>query len=127
MSKDHNKEINLDVHTLGDPMERKRLELELRSIHVDHLNISSHLANLESDEILKRALLAQTKCLIRLYVIEAFDLSSRDSGSASDPYLYLTCNDKVFNERQFYQLDQPNPKFNKHFEWEGTFPGSSPI
>jgi len=85
------------------------------------------LANLESDEILKRALLASTKCLIRLYMIEAFDLSSRDSGSASDPYLYLTCNDKVYNEREFYQLDEPNPKFMKHFDFEGSFPGSSPI
>jgi len=78
------------------------MELQLRKIHVDHLNITSHLANLESDEILKRALLAQTKCLIRFYAIEAIDLSSRDIGSDSDPYLYLSCNDKIFNERANY-------------------------
>jgi len=108
-------------------MERRNFDLKLRTINVDHLHITNHLANLESDEILKRALLASTKCLIRFYALEAFDLSSRDSGSASDPYLFITCNGKTFNERDHYQLDEPNPKFYKHFDFEGTFPGSSPI
>ena len=85
------------------------------------------MASLESDENLKRALLAQVKCTVRVYVIEAFDLASRDIGSPSDPYLYIQCNRKIFNERNNYQLDEPNPKFFKHFDFEGTFPGCSPL
>ena len=60
-------------------------------------------------------------------MISGFDLSSRDNGSASDPYLKITCNDKTYNERDNYQLDEPNPTFYKHYEFEGTFPGTSPI
>jgi Ca2+-dependent lipid-binding protein len=60
-------------------------------------------------------------------MIAGFDLSSRDNGSPSDPYLYLTCNNKIYNERVNYQLDEADPKFNKYYDFEGTFPGSSPL
>jgi len=91
------------------------------------LEITKHLSNLQSDEILKKALLSSTKCVVRCYAIEAFDLSPRDVGSPSDPYLILKCNNKVYNERDNYQLDEPNPKFNKNYDFEGIFPGSSPL
>ena len=67
-----------------------------------HLEITKHLANLESDNILKRALLAQTKCLVRLYCISAYDLASRDNDSPSDPYLKIECNGKIYDERDNY-------------------------
>ena len=40
-------------------MERRKLESKFRDCDIDHLDIAAKLANLESDEILKRALLAQ--------------------------------------------------------------------
>lgn len=69
----------------------------------------------------------QEKSIIRLYIIDAFNLSSRDNGSPSDPYLSLKCNETSFNERDNYQLDEPNPKFNTYYDFEGTFPGCSPL
>ena len=60
-------------------------------------------------------------------MVEAFDLASRDNGSPSDPYLYITCNNKIVNERDNYQLDEPNPKFYKSYDFEATFPGCSPL
>ena len=69
----------------------------------------------------------KTKCIVRFYAIEADNLSSRDIGSHSDPYLHLTCNDKVYSERYNYQLDIPNPKFMKYYDFEGIFPGCSPL
>jgi len=108
-------------------MERKKLRKEMRKLNIGHLEITKHLVNLQSDVILKRQLMASNKCIIRLYAISAFNLSSRDNGSASDPYLVLTCNEKKYNERDNYQLDEPNPKFNKHYDFEGVFPGSSPL
>lgn len=71
--------------------------------------------------------MAQTKCIVRFYAISAFNLSSRDNGSASDPYLKLLCNDKIYDERNNYVLDDANPDFHKHFDFEGTFPGTSPL
>jgi len=51
---------------------------------------------------MKKRLLAKNRMVIRVYMIEAFDLAKRDIGSASDPYLYLSCNDKIYNERDNY-------------------------
>jgi len=83
-------------------MERKKLRKEMRKLNIGHLEITKHLVNLQSDVILKRQLMASNKCIIRLYAISAFNLSSRDNGSASDPYLVLTCNEKKYNERDNY-------------------------
>ena len=60
-------------------------------------------------------------------MISAFNLSARDNGSPSDPYIVLECNDKIFNERENYKLDDANPKFMKHFDFEAVFPGCSPL
>ena len=60
-------------------------------------------------------------------MIEGVNLMSRDNGSHSDPYLYIRCNDEIRNERNNYQLDDSNPKFNKMFEFEASFPGCSPL
>jgi Ca2+-dependent lipid-binding protein len=68
-------------------------------------------------------LLAQNKCLVRLYVISAYDLSSRDNDSPSDPYLNIVIGYKVFNDRVNYQEDEANPDFFKVFEFEAVFPG----
>ena len=127
IGKKKGEEVHIDVEALSSAMERRKLMSKMRRIDVAHLEITKHLANLESDEILKRQLLAQNKCIVRLYMISAFDLASRDSGSASDPYLYIQCNNKIYNERDIYQLDEPNPKFYKSYDFEGTFPGCSPL
>ena len=60
-------------------------------------------------------------------MVEAFDLSSRDNGSASDPYLKIICNGQTMSDRENYQLDCPDPKFYKKFDFEGVFPGTSPV
>ena len=118
-------EFNMDKL---DSMEgRQKMELELEKLGISHLRITKHLADLESDVILNRLLCAQTKCIVRVYVIDAFNLSSRDNGSDSDPYLILACNGFTYNERAIYQQDNPSPKFYKHYDFEATFPGCSPL
>lgn len=54
-------------------------------------------------------------------------MSSRDNGSASDPYLRLECNGNVYDERDNYLSDEPNPDFYKMYDFEARFPGSSPL
>jgi hypothetical protein len=41
--------------------------------------------------------------------------------------LKITCGKKTFNDRDNYQLDQPNPKFFKHFDFDVDFPGAPPL
>jgi Ca2+-dependent lipid-binding protein len=95
----------------------------LDPLQVNHLNIVNILADIESDVILKRMLLKEQKCIVRIYMIEGFDLASRDMGGFSDPYLILKLGKKVFNEQKNYILDEPNPKFCKHYDFEAVFPG----
>jgi hypothetical protein len=33
----------------------------------------------------------------------------------------------VKSDRDNYKLDEPNPKFNKYFEFKANFPGASPL
>lgn len=91
------------------------------------MNIAKALTNLNSDEILKAALLKEEKCIVRFYAIEGINMAKRDMDSDSDTYLLLKCNGVEFNERENYQLDEPNPKFNKRYDFEALFPGSSPM
>jgi len=70
-------------------MECRKLDIQLRQLHLSSLKITKCLRDLHGDEILRKRLLAKNKTTIRVYMIDAFDLASRDIGSASDPYLYL--------------------------------------
>jgi hypothetical protein len=62
-----------------------------------------------------------------LYILQGIDLSSRDIGSFSDPYIKVTCGENVFDERNNYQLNQPSPQINKMFKFNASFPGSPSI
>lgn len=97
--------IEFNMESIGDITLRKKFEKQLRLLGLENLNIPSYLVHFEHQEILKQLLLAKQKCRIRIYMLSAFDLSSRDNGSASDPYLVLSCNNKKYNEREHYQLD----------------------
>jgi hypothetical protein len=52
----------------------------LEPLSVNHLKIVEKLADIESDVILKRMLLRKSKMIVRVYMIEGFDLASRDLG-----------------------------------------------
>ena len=41
--------------------------------------------------------------------------------------MYITLGNKIYNERDNYILDEPNPKIYKLFEFCGTFPGVDPL
>lgn len=121
------KPLELKMEKMDTMEGRQKFEFEMEHLGVAHLQITKRLADLESDETLKRLLMATTKCVVRVYIIDAFNLSSRDNGSESDPYLIVTCGNKTYNERQFYQSDEPNPKFLKSFDFEAVFPGCAPL
>jgi len=95
----------------------------LEPLSVNHLKIVEKLADIESDVILKRMLLRKSKMIVRVYMIEGFDLASRDLGGFSDPYLILKLGRNKVDDRKNYVLDEPAPKFCKYFDFETTFPG----
>ena len=48
---------------------------------------------------------------MRLYLLEGFDFQGGDHSSFTDPYLVIKCGNTVYNNRENYQLDEPNPTF----------------
>jgi len=91
-----------DFDLLSSATEREKFELYARKLGIDHLSISKHLTNLNSDVILKAALLKEENCIIRFYAVSGFDMASRDNGSPSDTFLVLECNGQKVNERDIY-------------------------
>ena len=60
-------------------------------------------------------------------MIDGRNLSSRDIGSPSDPYLNMIIGSKKYSERNNYLLDEPNPDFFKSYDYESEFPGCAPL
>ena len=96
------KPLELKLEKMDTMEGRQKFEFEMEALGVAHLNITKHLADLESDETLKRLLMSPTKCVVRVYILDAFNVSSRDNGSDSDPYLIVSCGNKSYNERDNY-------------------------
>lgn len=118
------KPVEFNLEKLDSAEGKMKFRLQMENLGVGHLDITKHLANMQTAETLKRLLLGQNKCIVRLYVISAYDLSSRDNGSDSDPYLKIALGNKVYDDRDNYQEDEPNPDFYKVFDFEAVFPGS---
>ncbi len=90
------------IELLGTSEGRQKFELHSERLGITHLRLSEHIRDLYSEDILKKLLLSQQKCIIRVNIISAFNLSQRDFASASDPYLILTCGNNVVNEKKDY-------------------------
>lgn len=77
-----------------------------------HVVDAFHQAMNEEDEFdyIGRQLLNSTKVVIRVYVVDAFDLVSKDSFSNSDPYVRVKVGKTVVSDRENWQEDCPNPK-----------------
>lgn len=103
--KEPNTKFELDFDELDTMEGRERLEYKMEPLGIRHLNITKALADIQSDVILQKALMHTQQCIVRVYMIEGYDLASRDIGSDSDPYLVISVGDQVFNERDNYQLD----------------------
>jgi hypothetical protein len=54
-------------------------------------------------------------------------MARKDLFSDSDPFLVVACGKEKFDEEKNYQEDEPNPKFNKCYEFLLDFPGAYPL
>ncbi|XP_064328585.1 fer-1-like protein 5 [Phalacrocorax carbo] len=62
------------------------------------------------------------KCLVRVYVIRAFDLSPRDRNGLCDPYIRVSLGTKTLSQRDQYVPNTLEPVFGRLFEVTGTIP-----
>ena len=77
----------------------------MRSMRLTHLQILRKVVDVQSDEIIKRLLMQETKTNVRIYVVRAFNLAARDSDSPSDPYVKVILGDEVRDDRDNHQTD----------------------
>lgn len=120
-------DFSLDLDMLETIEGREELEDQMEPLGIRHLRVTKILADIQSDVILQKLLLRQSMCVVRVYMISAYDLASRDIGGFSDPYVKISCGEEVFSERDNYILDEPNPYFGKHYDFPVVFPGCPPI
>jgi Ca2+-dependent lipid-binding protein len=99
----------------------------MENMGLTHLDIGPKITTMNFQDYMSQMLMMKTQCMIKVYIISAFDLASRDVGSHSDPYVVLKLGNTVVNERDNYQLDEPNPVIGKVFNFETTFPGALPL
>jgi len=121
------KDIKIDERKLQTQEGRVKFHYAMEKLGVGYLNIQQYIAVVDHTENLRRMLLKETKCIVRVYMLDGINMVSRDSGSDSDPYLIVKLGKKAFNERENYQEDEPDPKFFKYFDFEATFPGCPPL
>ena len=107
---------------------RNLLRDEMTKLNLRHLKISRKVADVQSDEIIKRLLVQDVKCLVRLYIVSAYGLAQRDNDSDSDPFTIVKLGDKkTYNDRENYKDNEPNPDIYKEFNFEAVFPGCPEI
>ncbi|XP_076214866.1 fer-1-like protein 5 [Aptenodytes patagonicus] len=62
------------------------------------------------------------KCLVRVYVVRAFDLPPRDRNGLCDPYVRISLGTKTLGQRDQYVPNTLEPVFGRLFEVTGTVP-----
>ncbi|NXL51439.1 DYSF protein, partial [Podilymbus podiceps] len=62
------------------------------------------------------------KCLVRVYVVRAFDLPPRDRNGLCDPYVRVSLGTKTLGQRDQYVPNTLEPVFGRLFEMTGTIP-----
>jgi hypothetical protein len=60
---------------------------------------------------------------VRIYLLDAFDLKTRDIGSDSDPYVVAEMGENKFDDSENYVDDATTLRIDKVVNFPGTFPG----
>ncbi len=119
--------LDFNYDTLETHEGKEAFRAKMIAIKAEDLHITKHLCRMSYNETLCRMMMKKTRSIVRLYMVRAFDLMTKDDGGHSDPYLKLELNGTKVNERKNYVEDEPNPDFYQMFEFEAVFPGCSPL
>ncbi len=90
-----------------------------------YLNIYSNykLDNMFKD--MEKRISRPAQCTVRLYILDARGLVSRDVLGLSDPYLHIELGNTVIDERDKHQNDKKDVSFFKMYELKTELPSNS--
>jgi Ca2+-dependent lipid-binding protein len=60
---------------------------------LSQFKISESIGSFIKDQHLRKMLNDNTKCVVRIYILEGFNFAQRDLFSLSDPYMKIKCGD----------------------------------
>ena len=123
----HDETLDFDLAKVTSRTERIKLRNILLQMGINNQQIINFLHEFSYSQMLRSQFSAVKNCHVRLYLIECFDLASRDIGSFSDPYYVVSCGKKTQDNKQNFQLDEPNPQFHVCLNFSGQFPGADPL
>lgn len=111
------------METILQPETRAKFRDKMASMGLAQFQISKLVMDVMGNEVIKKMLLIEKRCLLRVYILSCANLASRDNDSPSDPYLVVKLGQHEFNDRKNYIEDCENPKLYKKIEFEAVFPG----
>jgi len=108
-----------------EALKKKLAGPDLGSLSLADLAIADDIEDDDDEdfEIMTKQLLQKTECVIRVYILDAFELAARDARSLSDPYVLVKVGDRTVGDPKRYLEDETSCGFYQYFELETTLPG----
>ncbi len=119
--------MDFDLECVETSEAKANFEADCHKMGLKLPALTTFLESIAFGGMIKDLLKKQTDAVVHLYLLSGYDFASRDIGSPSDPYLIVTCGDTEINDRDNYQNDEPNPKFNVRHDFSVSFPGAPPL
>ena len=120
-------DLDFDYSTISSAEGKEVFSAKLRQLGCENLQIQRHFSQMNYQAELARLMMVRTKCLVRIYILDADELPPKDTGGSVDPYLVLKMNGEVIKDRDNYQKETHNPDIYKMFEFQSEFPGCSSL
>lgn len=76
---------------------------------------------------IEKDFLTRTNVIVRVYIIDAYELPPKDADSDSDPYLKIKLGDQVIDDVENKQMDNNHPYFGRRFDLKTTLPGAGEL
>lgn len=122
-------DLKMELQSVLCKSEKIGLQMIMRDLGIEKYAEKAiefiHQYNFE--QMMQNQMNFECNCQVNLYLLEGIDLASRDLGSHSDPYYIVSLGKDMRNNKESYQLDEPNPKFYDVLTFSTTFPGSDPL
>jgi len=123
------KQFAFDWESIEDLAREKdaywELKMLLNNCGLGRLRIDRFIGNFKYEKSLFERLNLNLQTKVRLYCLEGYNFAKKDLFSDSDPYLKITCGDKVYNEEENYQTDTDSPQFWTNYDFVVDFPGAN--